>query len=214
MCITEVVVPDGSIRVQHSQGFTDVQAQFASQGRHKVSIRNESRVSFRDASRCAHQVLIFIVRKYQRTLRGMPVDWAIWQRRTYAPRTSLSLRSEVLNRKDREEHWKKRPRTVCYIRFAGMRSDACLDLSKSALDDNPRFNGRRFLPPLHRPAEWGCCPARDRRGGMRRTSGSRRFPSAPGASCTPGKPRYRVILAKSCWHFTPELGMKLLVPSC
>jgi hypothetical protein len=108
LCITEVVAPVGCVCCQYSQRVRALRAQIASQGRHKVSIRNESRVSFRDAALPAH-VLIFIVRKYQRTLRGIPVDRAIWQPRTFAPRTLRSLRLEVLNRKgpkDREENWK------------------------------------------------------------------------------------------------------------
>jgi hypothetical protein len=50
LCITEVVAPVGCVCCQYSQRVRELPAQIASQGRHKVSIRNESRVSFRDAA--------------------------------------------------------------------------------------------------------------------------------------------------------------------
>jgi len=114
LCITEVVVPHERLCVEYSQGFTDVPAQFASQGRHKVSIRNSADVSFRDAVQM-HHVLIFIVRRYHRTLR----ETRVWDDLPDLPLRTLRFkgfedrptrkarkdRKETRARKNGQEEW-------------------------------------------------------------------------------------------------------------
>jgi len=53
-------------------------------------------------------------------------------------------------------------------------------------------------------AGWGSRPGWDKRGGTRRTSARPRLASARAAFCTPGKPGFPAILARSCRKINAE----------